>query len=85
VIAATLGGWTCDSSNSSLQFDGSFDIERLPVGQNYVIYAEPLVGLAGPGDFSDALNDLCSSGDGSACTTPAVDLNFNPRVRPAVP
>jgi hypothetical protein len=35
VIAGTLGGWTCDTSTSSLQFDGSFDIERLPVGHKY--------------------------------------------------
>jgi hypothetical protein len=82
VIAGTVGGWTCDPSNASLQFDGSFAIERLPVGHNYMIYAEPLVGLAVPGDFSDALDDLCSSG---ACTTPAVDTNFNPRIRPAAP
>jgi hypothetical protein len=41
-----------------------------------------LVGLAVPGDFSDALGDLCSSG---ACNTPAVDTNFNPRILPAAP
>ena len=69
----------------SLQFDGSFDIERLPVGHNYLIYAEPLVGLATPGDFGDALQDFCSSGGASECTTPAVDTNFNPRFRPAGP
>jgi hypothetical protein len=85
VIAGTLGGWSCDSSNPVLQFDGSFDIERLPVGHNYLIYAEPLVGLAAPGDFSDALNDLCASNSTAICTTPAVDTNFNPRVRPAGP
>lgn len=85
VIAGTLGGWSCDSSSAVLQFDGSFDIERLPVGHNYLIYAEPLVGLATPGDFSDALNDLCASSGAGACTTPAADTNFNPRIRPAVP
>jgi hypothetical protein len=85
VIAGTLGGWSCDSASSIVQFDGSFDIERLPVGQNYMIYAEPLVGLATPGDFSDALNDLCASGTTAPCTTPAVDTNFNPQIRPAGP
>jgi hypothetical protein len=84
VIAGTLGGWSCDSSSAALQFDGSFDIERLPVGHNYMIYAEPLVGLATPGDFSDALNDLCAPGSASPCTTPAVNMNFNSRIRPAV-
>ena len=85
VIAGTLGGWTCDPSNPSLQFDGSFAIERLPVGHNYMIYAEPLVGLAVPGDFGNALTDLCSSSAAPACATPAVDTNFNPRIRPAAP
>jgi hypothetical protein len=85
VIAGTLGGWSCDSSSAVLQFDGSFEIGRLPVGHNYMIYAEPLVGLATPGDFSDALNDLCAPGSASPCTTPAANTNFNPRIRPAVP
>jgi len=84
VLAGTLGGWSCNATNSSLQFDGSFDIERLPVGHNYMIYAEPLVGLAAPADFSVALSDLCSSG-AAACTTPSVDTNFNPRFLPAGP
>jgi Matrixin len=85
VIAGTLGGWSCDSASSVVQFDGSFDIERLPVGHNYMIYAEPLVGLATPGDFSDALNDLCASGSTAPSTTPAVDTNFNPQILPAGP
>ena len=84
VIAGTIGGWSCNSSNPALQFDGSFAIERLPVGHNYVIYAEPLVGLATPGDFSVALNGLCSSAAASPCTTPAANTNFNPAIRPAV-
>jgi len=85
VIAGTLGGWTCDASTSSLQFDGSFDIERLPVGHNYAVYAEPLVGLALPANFSIALGDLCSSSATSVCTTPPVDTNFNPRILGAGP
>jgi hypothetical protein len=85
VIAGTLGGWNCNQVNASLQFDGSFDIERLPVGRNYTVYAEPLVGLATPDDFSDALVDLCSTSGAFACATPAVDTNFNPRIRSAVP
>ena len=85
VIAGTLGGWSCDGASDSLKFDGAFAIERLPVGRNYAIFAEPLVGLAAPGDFSVALNDLCLSGGVSGCTTPAVDVNFNPQFRPAGP
>lgn len=78
VFAGTLGGWACNSSTSSLRFDGSYQIQRLPVGRRYMIYAEPLVGLAAPSDFSDALNDLCASSS-PTCTTPAVDTNFNPQ------
>ena len=85
VIAGTLGGWSCDASNPVVQFDGSFDIERLPVGHSYLIYAEPLVGLAAPADFSDALNDPCAAGGAPVCSTPAVNTNFNPRIQPAGP
>jgi len=84
VIAATLGGWSCNASTSTLQFDGSYDIERLPVGDSFMIYAEPLVGLVAPSDFSNALNDLCASA-APTCTTPAVDTNFNPRIQPSGP
>jgi hypothetical protein len=85
VIAGTLGGWTCNAATSSLEFDGSFDIERLPVGHNYLIYAEPLVGLAQPANFSIALDDLCASSAETVCATPPVDTNFNPRILPAGP
>lgn len=85
VMAGTLGGWRCDPANPPLRFDGSFAIERLPVGHNYLIYAEPLVGVAVPGDFRVALGDLCASGGTTACATPVADTNFNPRIRPAAP
>jgi hypothetical protein len=84
VFAATLGGWSCNASTSTLQFDGSYDLERLPVGDSFMIYAEPLAGLVAPSDFSNALNDLCAS-TAPACTTPAVDTNFNPRIQPSGP
>jgi hypothetical protein len=45
VIAATLGGWSCNAANQQLQFDGSYEIQRLPLKHNYKIYAEPLEGL----------------------------------------
>ena len=31
VIAATLGGWSCNAASQQLQFDGSYHIERLPL------------------------------------------------------
>lgn len=85
VVAGAFGGWSCAATNPAVvQFDGSYAMERLPVGHNYTIYAEPLVGLAPPADFSDALNDLCA-GSSPACATTPVNTNFNPRVQPAGP
>jgi hypothetical protein len=83
VIAATLSGWSCNAAGTAPQFDGSYDIERLPAGRNYSVYAEPLDGLVLPSDFSNAFNDPCEAGAGSPCTTPAVNATFNPRVLPA--
>ena len=87
VIAGAFAGWSCNSSSASAkpQFDGSFNIERLPVGHNYWIYAEPLVGLAQRGDFGGAMGNVCPVIGASPCTTPAVDTNFNPRALPAGP
>ena len=83
VIAGVLGGWSCSAANQLPQFDGSFDIERLPVGRSYQIYAEPLIGLVGPADFSDALGNLCPLGETTPCTAPAANTNFNVRILPA--
>jgi hypothetical protein len=85
VIAGAFSTGSCNASNLPTQFDGSFDLERLPVGHNYLVYAEPLVGLATPEDFSGALGDLCSSSAAPTWSTPAVNTNFNPRIRPAGP
>ncbi|MGA9884538.1 MAG: matrixin family metalloprotease [Candidatus Acidiferrales bacterium] len=87
VVAGAFSGWSCNASSASAlpQFDGSYDIERLPVGHNYWIYAEPLVGLAQPGDFGDVLESACSANSTPSCNTPAVDTNFNPRVLPSGP
>jgi hypothetical protein len=85
VIAGTIGGWTCDAANPPTQFDGTFALERLSVGHSYQIYAEPIIGLVGPGDFSDALDDLCSTTTTPTCTTPNVNTSFNVRIRPSGP
>lgn len=82
VIAGTVGGWTCNAANPPPTFDGTYDIQRLPVGRNYLIYAEPLDGLVAPSDFSVALNDLCPVDGASSCTTPVLNTTFNPRIRP---
>ena len=83
VIAGTLGGWSCGITSPFEQFDGSFAIQRLPVGHNYILYAEPLDGLVVGSDFSDVLYDICAPGAAPACTAPSVNMNFNPRILPA--
>jgi hypothetical protein len=83
VIGGTLGGWSCDAANPPTQFDGSFDLERLPVGHTYNLYAELLLGLALPGDFSDVFTGSSSSSVAPACTAPPVNTNFNVRILPA--
>jgi hypothetical protein len=83
VIAGAFAGWSCNAAGTAPQFDGTYDIQRLPVNHNYVVYAEPLVGLAAPSDFSNAFGDLCSAAGGSPCTTPAANVSFNPRILPA--
>lgn len=87
VAAAAFAGWSCDSASPTAkpQFDGSYDIARLPVGQSYWVYVEPLVGLAQPADFGQALNNVCSTSSQPPCATPTVDTNFNPRALPAGP
>lgn len=80
VFAAVLGGWTCNSVTSIVQFDGSYVLGPLPVGQSYEIYAEPFVGLVQATDIAGAISGVCSSGASPSCTVPAVNTNFAPRI-----
>lgn len=82
VIAATVGGWSCDPSTSIVQFNGSYSLGPLPVGRSYVIYAEPFVGPVQPSDIAGAFMNLCSTGPASSCTLPTLNSNFAPRVKP---
>jgi hypothetical protein len=85
VIAGTLGGWSCDAANPPAKFDGTYELDRLAVGHNYKIYAEPLDGVIGPGDFAPTLAELCGTGATTECSTPAINTNFSVRTRPAGP
>jgi hypothetical protein len=85
VIAGTLRGWSCNAASPPTQFDSSFDLERLPVGHSYNLYAEPLVSLALPGDFSNVFTGLCSNSIEPTCTPPALNTNFNVRMLPTSP
>src|ERR1700722_11270314 len=79
VIVAPLGGWSCNAaSQQQLQFDGSYEIERLPLNHNYKIYAEPLEGLVTPANLSDPLISLCGPPSALSFTTLAAHTNFYP-------
>jgi hypothetical protein len=90
VAAATIAGWTC-SDPGPAQFDGSYSLDRLPVGasQTYQIYAEPLDGPVTLGDVINSSRELCrnSASDPEwpaqfACTVPPAAAPFSARVRP---
>jgi len=90
VIAATIAGWSC-SDPGPAKFDGSYMLERLPVGpsQSYQIYAEP---LDGPVTLPDVLSGpiaLCRNAatdpgwpEPFACTVPPSTAPFSARIRP---
>src|ERR1700720_1928063 len=88
VIAGTISGWSCTEPGPA-QFDGSFAIERLSVGHNYTIYAEPLNSVVAPAQITPAIVWLCRNSTTDAgwpplqsCLVPAVNINFTPRTRP---
>jgi hypothetical protein len=85
VIAATLGGWSCNPANQKLQFDGSYEIQRLLLNHNYKIYAQPLEGLVTPANLSDPIQSLCGPQSAPSCAAPAANTTFNSRTRPASP
>ena len=88
VIAGTIGGWSC-SDPGPVQFDGSYEIDALPVGHSYLVYAEPLDGVVLPAQISPAVVSLCRNSTTDAgwpplqgCVVPLVDTSFTTRTRP---
>jgi hypothetical protein len=88
VVAATLGGWSCAAPGPA-QFDGSYEIDRLPVGHSYTVYAEPLDGVVAPAQIAPAIASLCRNSTTDAgwpplqgCVVPAPDTSFTVRTRP---
>jgi hypothetical protein len=76
VVAGTLSGWSCASPTSNPRWDGTFAIQRLPVGASYSLYVEPLTGIAQPSDFGDIIADPCTNSI-PACSPPAFNTSFN--------
>jgi len=89
VIGATIGGWSCQDPGPA-QFDGGYAIERLAVGRNYFVYAEPMNGAVSPAQASNAIASLCRnpvSDPGwpplQGCVVPAPMTSFTVRTRPS--
>ena len=88
MIAATVGGWSCADPGPA-QFDGSYEIDRLPVGHSYTVYAEPLDGVVVPAQIAPAIVSLCRNSTTDAgwpplqgCVVPTPDTSFTSRTRP---
>lgn len=87
VIAGTLGGWSCVAPGPA-QFDGAYEIDRLPVGRSYTVYAEPMNGTVASAQVSPAIVSLCRNATTDpgwppqqACVLPAADTSFTTRTR----
>jgi len=90
VIAGTIGGWSCVAPGPA-QFDGTYEIDRLALGGSYLVYVEPLNGVANPGQVSDAIDSLCRNPvtdpgwpPQQGCVVPGVDLSVTTRTRPGM-
>ena len=88
VIAGTIGGWSCSAAGPT-NFDGGYQIRKLPIGRSYTVYAEPLNGAAGPSQIANAMQSLCRNATTDAgwpiqfsCVVPAVNTEFTVRTRP---
>jgi hypothetical protein len=88
VIGGIIGGWSCTAPGPA-QFDGNYEIDRLPVGRSYTLYAEPLNGAVDPSQVSNATASLCrnpATDPGwpplQGCVVPAVETSFTTRTRP---
>jgi hypothetical protein len=88
VVGATIGGWSC-SNPGPTQFDGSYVLERLPVGRDYEVYVEPFNGAVDPSQVGNATASLCRNATSDAgwpaqqsCVVPAADISFTTRTRP---
>jgi len=87
VIAATIAGWSCTAPGPA-QFDGSYELDHLPLGHSYTVYAEPLDGVVSPVQITPAIATLCRNPTTDpgwpplqACVVPAANISFTTRSR----
>jgi Matrixin len=87
VIAATLAGWSCASPGPA-QFDGTYELDHLPLNRSYTVYAEPLDGVVFPAQITPAIATLCRNPTTDpgwpplqGCVVPAANISFTTRSR----
>jgi hypothetical protein len=87
-VGATVGGWSC-SDPGPTQFDATYALERLAIGHNYQLYAEPLNGVVDASQISNATSTLCRNSTTDPgwpalqnCVVPAVEISITTRTRP---
>jgi Matrixin len=87
VIAATIAGWSCVAPGPA-QFDGTYELDHLPIGRSYTVYAEPLDGVVSPAQITPAIATLCRNPTTDpgwpplqACVVPAAITSFTTRSR----
>jgi hypothetical protein len=87
VIAGTMAGWSCAVAGPA-QFDGAYQLDHLPIGHIYTVYAEPFDGVVSPGQITPALATLCRNSTTDpgwpplqGCIVPAADISFTTRSR----
>ncbi len=87
VIAATIAGWSCAAPGPA-QFDGTYELDHLPVSRSYTVYAEPLDGVVSPAQIAPAIATLCRNPTTDpgwpplqACIVPSAITSFTTRTR----
>ncbi len=87
VIAATIAGWSCAIPGPA-QFDGAYELDHLPIGRSYTVYAEPLEGVVSPAQITPAIITLCRNPTTDpgwpplqACVVPPAITSFTTRTR----
>ncbi len=87
VIAATIAGWTCAAPGPA-QFNGTYELDHLPVSRSYTVYAEPLDGVVSPAQITPAIATLCRNSTTDpgwpplpACVVPTAITSFTTRTR----
>jgi hypothetical protein len=87
VIAGTIAGWSCAAPGQA-QFDGTYQLDHLPIQRSYTVYAEPLDGVVSPAQMTPAIATLCRNPTTDpgwpplqGCVVPAANTSFTTRSR----